>query len=251
MARIKKKGDADMRGTPMFSDVVSVLAFVSVVFLAVPGAEAALAGTVPTLPSDTVLPGLVASGTASGTLLASVSVPYIGSLGTPGGTAYSAVYREGGGTLDFYYQVTNLDTSQCGGAGQILCDSIARGTAVSFLGFSTALGFRLDGGSFGGPFVAGTVTPVTGDRNSIGDVVGFSFTPPDSRKVQPGQVSSVLIISTNATNFTIGNLSVIDGGTTTVASFAPAASTPVPEPTPLLLLIGGVIGLAVRRLRSL
>jgi hypothetical protein len=248
MASIKKKGDADMRATPMFSDVVSVLAFVSVVFLSVPGAEATLAGTVPTLPSDTVIPGLVASGTAPGTLLASLSVPYIGSLGTPGGTAYSAVYREAGGTLDFSYQATNLDTSKCGGAGQILCDSIARGTAVSFLGFSTALGFRLDGGSFGGPFVAGTVTPVTGDRNSIGDVVGFSFNPPDSRKVQPGQVSSIFIISTNATKFTSGNLSVIDGGTTTVASFEP---TPVPEPTSPLLLIGGVIGLAARRLRRL
>jgi hypothetical protein len=235
----------------MFARVIAAaVAFAAIVFVAVPSAQAILAGTVPTLPGDTVVPGLVASGTAPGTLLASLSVPYTATLGSPAGTFFSAVYRESLGTLDFYYQVTNLDTSKCGGAGQTPCDPIARVTAVSFLGSLTSLGFRLDGGSFGGPFVAGTVTPVTADRNSVGDVVGFSFNPPDSRKVQPGQVSSVLIISTNATNFTSGNVSVIDGGTITLASFEPTPSTVVPEPTSLLLVVGGLIGLAARRRRQ-
>ena len=216
-----------------------------------PNAQAALAGTIPTLPGDTVVPGLVASGTAPGTLLASLSVPYTATLGSPAGTLYSAVYREAGGTLDFYYQVTNLDTSKCGGPGQGFCDPIAREADVSFAGFATSLGFRLDGGSFGGPFVAGTVTPVTGDRNGAGDVVGFSFNPPDSRKVQPGQVSSVLIISTNATNFTAGFASVIDGGAVTLASFEPTGDVSrTPEPATLLLLGGGLVALGgIRRLR--
>ena len=234
-----------MKDTRFSWPLIPALAVVLVCLIA-PSAHAALAGTIPTLPGDTVVPGLVASGTATGTLLASVSVPYTAALGSPAGTLYSAVYRESGGTLDFYYQVTNLDTSKCGGAGQIACDPIARETDVSFTGFLTSLGFRLDGGTFGGPFVAGTVTPVTGDRNSVGDVVGFSFNPPDSRKIQPGQVSSVLIISTNATNFTTGNSSIIDGGTITLGTFQPTSA--VPEPTSFFLLSGGLLALlGVRR----
>jgi hypothetical protein len=77
-------------------------------------------------------------------------------------------------------------------------------------------------------------------------VVGFSFIPPDSSKIQPGQTSNVLVISTNAMNFKAGNASVIDGGVTTVSSFEPASG--VPEPASLLLIGGGFVALAfVRR----
>ena len=87
---------------------------------------------------------------------------------------------------------------------------------------------------------------MTGDRNGPGNVIGFSFNPPDSRKNQPGQVSAVLIISTNATNFTTGHASVIDGGTITVDSFQPSSA--VPEPTSFFLLSGGLLVLlGVRR----
>jgi len=211
-------------------------------------ASATLIGTFPTNPGDTVIPLLVLPGSAPGTLLASISVPFVDTLGTDSGTLVSAVYRESGGMLDFYYQVSNnLTSSNCGGAGQPVCDPISRVTDTSFTGFQTALGFRTDGGSLGGPFVNGSVNPLFGDRSTSGNVVGFSFYPPVAAKLQPGQTSDVLVISTDATNFDLGNASVINGGTMTVASFEPAA---VPEPGSILLLTTGMLGMfAMRRSR--
>src|SRR5215467_9837517 len=166
-----------------------------------------LPGTVPTNPGDTVFPGLVPPGTDPGTLLASLTAPFTSSLGTTSGTFFSAVFRESSGTLDFYYQVANNTTApNCGTSGKPACDPIARETDTTFTGFLTSTGFRIDGSSVpSGFFVDGTVAPVTADRNSVGDVVGFSFSPPDSAKIQPGQTSNVLVISTNATNFMPGN----------------------------------------------
>lgn len=207
--------------------------------VAVPNASATLIGTVPLAPGDTVFPGLTAS--PPGTLLASLSVPFVTTLGTTTGTLDSAVYRESGGTLDFYYQVVNNSRS---------IDAISRETDTTFTGFTTAVGYRIDGASLpGGVFVNGTVPPVTADRNGgTGDVVGFSFSPPDSAKIQPGMTSNVLVISTNATNFTSGDASVIDGGVATVASFGPASA--VPEPGSMLLLGTGVLGLMSMRRRT-
>jgi hypothetical protein len=176
-----------------------------------PYSLAVLTGTVPVSPGVTVFPGLVPSGTPAGTLLASLVAPYsfATTSGTTSGTLTSAVYRSAGGTLDFYYQVANDATS---------ATAIARETDTSFTGFTTATGFRLDAV---GPFVAGTVPPVTGDSGVSGRVIGFNFAPPDSAKILPGSTSAILVISTNATNFTAGNASIIDGGAQTVAAFQP------------------------------
>jgi hypothetical protein len=237
----------------MKKTAVLILA-VLIACIIVPNAKADLLGTVPAAPTDTVFPGLVAPGTDPGTLLASLVDPFTSSLGTTAGTLVSAVFMEAGGTLDFYYQVTNNMTApNCGSAGQSACDPISRETDTSFTGFSTALGFRVDGSGLpGGIFSDGTVAPVTGDRNSVGNVVGFSFQPPDQAKIQPGQTSNVLVISTNATHFTAGNASVIDGGVTTVAAFEPTTGpSKVPEPTSFILLGGGLLLLiGCRRLRS-
>ena len=69
-------------------------------------------------------------------------------------------------------------------------------------------------------------------------------------EIKPGQVSSVLIISTNATNFTTGIASLIDGGTVTVASFEPTTASSVPEPASFPLLCGGLVALIGIRSRA-
>jgi hypothetical protein len=231
--------------------------FLLAVCLTVPAVQAyPLTGTVLLNPGDTVSPGLATG--SPGALLDFLSVPWVSSLGTASGTLVSAVFQEAGtGTLDFYYQVTNNTTAtNCGGASQPACDPLSRETDTDFSGFLTSVGFRIDGASLpGGHFIDGTVAPVTADRNcqgpcgpTNGNVVGFAYTPPDSSKIHPGEVGNVLVISTNATNYTRGFASVIDGGVTTVAAFQPAAA--VPEPVSFLLYAGGFIMLgSIRRFR--
>jgi hypothetical protein len=177
-----------------------------------------LTGTVATTPGSTVFPGLTSA--AAGTLLASLSTPFsfTTTAGTTSGTVVSAVFLNASGTLDFYYQVVNAPTS---------ATAIARVTVAKFTGFTTSTGYRTDGASVaGGLFVNGTAPPVTADRNAAGSTVGFNFQPPDSAKIAPGTTSFVFVVSTDSTNFAAGNLSLIDGGQETVASFEPAAAPP-------------------------
>lgn len=227
-----------MGGRSLFLRLGMVVPLIAAFCLIAPASQAApLVGTVLTSPSATVFPGLIAPGTPAGTLLASLIAPYsfATTAGTTSGTLTSAVYRNSTGTLDFYYQVANSANS---------ATAIARETDTSFAGFTTWTGFRVDAV---GPFVAGTVAPVTADRNGAGTVVGFSFNPPDSSKILAGLTSNTLVISTDATGFTVGNAAVIDGGTQTVSAFQP---TGVPEPATTLLIGGGLVAVAFLRRRK-
>jgi len=230
--------------------VLSFLAIGIVAFSATASASLLSLGSCPAAnPGDTDFP-CFASGQSAGTLLASQSVPFTSSLGLDSGTLISAVYQEAGGTLDFYYQVVLSTTStNCGGGGQPTCDSLARETDTNFTGYVTQLDFRTDGSSLtGSAFTNGTVAPVTADRNaSPGDVIGFSFNPPTSAEILPGDTSNVLVISTNATNYTTGNASVIDGGVTTVTAFEPTAMAGVPEPASIALLGFGLVAIGTGR----
>jgi len=186
---------------------------------------------------DTVVMGAGAFGDCTGTavastLLASHSAPFTSSTGYYSGTLISAVYQEtGSGTLDFYYQVVlNTTSTNCGGGGQPACDHpISRQTNVNFTNSFAWTTWAATRGDAVGPFSAGTVFPITADHNAGGDVIGFSFQPPDGAKIRPGQTSAILIISTNATgtNYSLGKSSVIDGGVTTVQTFQPGPAAPI------------------------
>lgn len=197
---------------------------------------AALSGTVSATPGSTVTPGLTSD--SAGTLLATSSTPFMTSTGTASGTLVTAVYQEAGGTLDFYYQVTNDTTStNCGGSFQPACDSLARLVAIQFGSFTTAIGYRTDGASLpgGAGFVNGTVAPVAADRESTGTAVGITFYAPDSSKVHPGQTSNVLVVSTNATHFGPGSATVVGGGGSTLNVFQPT----LPPTAPVRQAAGG------------
>jgi len=128
-----------------------------------------------------------------------------------------------GGCYDFEIEVLN-------NAG---ADNVGRVTTTNYTGFATDVGYDSLFSLIGlWPTSGGYVMPATVDRVSA-DVIGFNFSIP------VGSSSDILEIETNATSYTTGLISVIDGGAANVNGFAPG----VPEPATLSVLGIGLLSL--------
>ncbi len=139
----------------------------------------------------------------------------------------SIVFQRPSGELSFLYRFSNT------GGG--LADPINRIATTDFAGFATAV--RQD------PAFAFGISPtntISADRSANGRRVGFDFVA-----VNPGEYSSLLIVDTNARAYRPGQVSILNGGTANIQSFAP-----VPEPATMLALGAGVAALVRRRKKA-
>jgi hypothetical protein len=178
------------------------------------------------------MPGLLTDD--AGTLVASLLTPLtsgtelIANLRT-------AVVRNAAGTLDFYYQIGNKGTSGHN-IDLAINQSFAAGGA-----FVTDVFYRLGNGGLDFFHNVTSGVPSVAQRSGDGSEVqfGFSGSPIQSAlRINPGEVSSILVIRTNATTFGGGTTTVANSITLTGGSFAPTGFAPsaVPEPASLLLL---------------
>ncbi|MFZ1135767.1 MAG: PEP-CTERM sorting domain-containing protein [Candidatus Korobacteraceae bacterium] len=199
-------------GKSQSAKLITLLAFA---LMMVPVAQASILSVGGTAPPSPLFP--------TGPTLASTS----GTITTPTFTdTYSTwVVQDPGNTfcancLDFIYVFTNNGP-----------DVNERYSMSSFTGFMVDAGTN--------PF--GVHDPITVDRSAgIGGVIGFNFDQ-FGDEMQPGQTTVNLIIETNAVTFTSGFLSAQDGTAGSGVAFAPLA--PVPEPSSLMLMGGGLIAL--------
>lgn len=179
-----------------------------------------------------------------GTMLdfASVNFTAIDAQNNPryGGQLRSAVYQNGAGTLDFYYQFSSANITGY--------DAVGRLTMTDFGAFTTNAGYRMDNWDGPGAFVVGTQAALSADRSIGGGTIGFGFGG-GADKIDPGEISATLVIRTNAYAYKAGSVTTQNGAVYTMAAFAPTTSA-IPEPGTYALLGAGLIAIAAIRRRK-
>lgn len=137
--------------------------------------------------------------------------------------------------------LTFIITASNNGSSVNGIEHISMGDGTGFKNVSVNVGYGNDGNAYGND------APVSADETIYG-TVEFNF--PGGSAIAPGAGSQYLVIQTSATNFTFGNLGIIDSATATVDGYVPAPSTATtPEPSSLMLLGTGLIGGASTLLR--
>ncbi len=175
-----------------------------------------------------ITPGGTVVGTASGTITTPSFVA----------TWWEWVYRDPGNSLpgcngnclDFVYQFHNDINSR---------DVLERFSMSSFatLGMSASVNVGMD--------TLGVHDPINMTWSTDGEVIAFNFTP-FGDQINRGETTQLMVIQTQATQYTDGYVSAQDGTAGSGVALAPAA---IPEPASLGLMGAGliVVGSFVRR----
>ena len=200
------------------------------------------------LPGTTLQPTSAMPAGTQGTLLA--SQPFSGQAYTFAATFNQAVYRNTGGTLDFYYQVVRT------GAGSDSDEEIRSFTVSNFGSYfvdAYAMATDPDGGGIflaaNNPRLAnGDLSPstTTFGRSPSGNVLTTEF---GANGLTGTENSATYIFRTNAVSFnSTATFGIIDGSTLQGRTYQPTGPA-VPEPaTWAMMLTGfGVVGAALRR----
>jgi len=205
----------------------AVLTF-AMLTLAIPASATLLPPGTPSFPGQAADPFLTAP---SGAQVGSIG-PTAVANGTLALTYMERVYLDGpnlacpaGSCLTFLIDVSNTGT-----------DTINRITTKSFAGYLVDAGYLA--------IAAGATHPTTDDRSADGSVIGFqNFVVPFAH----GLATQTLVIQTNAKTFdSFGTLNFSNGATISTAGLQP---TPLPEPSSLLLLGSGLVGLVYSQAR--
>lgn len=191
----------------------------------------------------------VASLTAGSTLLSQLTSGF--NITNPGttpqtisGNLLSSVYRNTGGTLDFFYQITTNGASN---------SNIGAFSVTSFAGTTTSVAQTTADIDAGGPFVAGAVASSFISRENTGEGLTFNFLS----GIGTNSSSYAQFVRTSATNFTTqGQAAVLGSGVSANLNSNVIAATPpsqAPEPGSLALAatgLMGAMGMVIRRRRS-
>jgi len=187
------------------------------------------------------------TGIPSGSLVAEISNTFAASGGggtVTNGSYISEVYREAGGTYDFYYQFTNAPAS----TGPIASFGVSNFKPVSSSVGETNAAVGTGPGTAASAYASGGPGQVSETNGAIDSMI-FDFTNLNNNGIVAGATSVTMLVSTNSTNFTVSNGTFQGSVAANANVYAPASTTVAPEPASLALIVPGLLGLAgmVRR----